>query len=128
MPTAVYGVLVILVAVLIAVGGFMLVQRLVPSFIRQQHNDVAGFIYPGIPPTGRRVEIPVIVVVMFRDGKIASEHIYWDQASPSITSTSTATPRRHPVRRFFKGTTRWTSLIPKRLRALIIRMPMPAPK
>ncbi len=29
----------------------------------------------------KRLEVPVIVVVEFRDGKIASEHIYWDQAS-----------------------------------------------
>ncbi len=36
---------------------------------------------PGVPPTGKRVEIPIVVVVGFRDGKIASEHIYWDQAS-----------------------------------------------
>ena len=28
----------------------------------------------------KRLEVPVIVVVEFRDGKIASEHIYWDQA------------------------------------------------
>ena len=33
------------------------------------------------PPTGKRVEVPVIVVVQFRDGKIAGERIYWDQAS-----------------------------------------------
>ena len=26
-------------------------------------------------------EIPVVVVAQFRDGKLASEHIYWDQAS-----------------------------------------------
>jgi len=36
---------------------------------------------PGVPSTERRVEIPLVVVVGFRDGKIASEHIYWDQAS-----------------------------------------------
>jgi carboxymethylenebutenolidase len=35
---------------------------------------------PGVPPTERRVKIP-LVVVGFRDGKIASEHIYRDQAS-----------------------------------------------
>ena len=39
------------------------------------------YMLPGIPPTGNRVEIPVIVVVEFRNGMIASEHIYWDQAS-----------------------------------------------
>ena len=48
--------------------------------------------------------------------------------TPSMISTITARPRRKPVRRFFKGTTRPTSPTPKRLRALIIRMPMPTPK
>jgi carboxymethylenebutenolidase len=36
---------------------------------------------PGIPPSGRRVEVPLVVIVRFRDGKLAHEHIYWDQAS-----------------------------------------------
>jgi carboxymethylenebutenolidase len=36
---------------------------------------------PGIPPTGKYVEVPLVVVVHFRDGKLAHEHIYWDQAS-----------------------------------------------
>jgi hypothetical protein len=30
---------------LVAVAGLELVQRLVPSEKRQQHNDVAGFLY-----------------------------------------------------------------------------------
>jgi carboxymethylenebutenolidase len=36
---------------------------------------------PGIAPTGKRVEIPLVVIVRFREGKLAHEHIYWDQAS-----------------------------------------------
>ena len=36
---------------------------------------------PGIAPTERLVEVPVVVIVRFRDGKLAHEHIYWDQAS-----------------------------------------------
>ena len=36
---------------------------------------------PGIPPTGKRVEVPLVAIVRFRDGKLAHEHIYWDQAS-----------------------------------------------
>jgi carboxymethylenebutenolidase len=36
---------------------------------------------PGIPPTGKRVEIPLVAIVRFVDGKVAHEHIYWDQAS-----------------------------------------------
>jgi carboxymethylenebutenolidase len=29
----------------------------------------------------KRVEVPVVAIFRFRDGKIAHEHIYWDQAS-----------------------------------------------
>jgi len=36
---------------------------------------------PGIKPTGRKVEIPLIAVVNFRGSKLYHEHIYWDQAS-----------------------------------------------
>ena len=36
---------------------------------------------PGIPPTGKRVEIPLVAIVPGRNGKLAHEHIYWDQAS-----------------------------------------------
>ena len=57
-------------------------DRLVDEMIQRfTHTIEMDYMLPGIPPTGRRVEIPVIVVVEFRDGKIASEHIYWDQAS-----------------------------------------------
>ena len=42
---AVYGALVTILAILVAVGGVALVQYLVPWRLRQQHNDVAGFIY-----------------------------------------------------------------------------------
>lgn len=34
-----------------------------------------------IAPTGKRVEVPLVAIVRFRDGKLAHEHIYWDQAS-----------------------------------------------
>ena len=43
--TAVYGVLTVCVVALVAVAGLGAVQRLVPAARRQEHNDVAGFIY-----------------------------------------------------------------------------------
>jgi carboxymethylenebutenolidase len=43
--------------------------------------DEMDWMLPGIPPTGRRVEVPLVVIVRFRDGRLAHEHIYWDQAS-----------------------------------------------
>src|SRR5215211_6849274 len=39
------GLLIVAVAVVVAVGGLVLVQRLVPTERRKQHNDVARFIY-----------------------------------------------------------------------------------
>jgi cytochrome bd-type quinol oxidase subunit 2 len=43
--TIVFGVLVVIGVCLVAVAGLALVQRLVPAEKRQQHNDVAGFLY-----------------------------------------------------------------------------------
>jgi carboxymethylenebutenolidase len=36
---------------------------------------------PGIPPTGKYVDLPHVVVMKFVGNKIAHEHIYWNQAS-----------------------------------------------
>jgi carboxymethylenebutenolidase len=45
------------------------------------HNRRMDWFLPEIPPTHRVVDIDMIVVVQFREGKIASERIYWDQAT-----------------------------------------------
>ncbi len=45
------------------------------------HTIAMGWMLPGIAPTGRKVETVVVAVIRFRDGKLAHEHIYWDQAS-----------------------------------------------
>jgi carboxymethylenebutenolidase len=60
------------------VGTDTIVDEMVAKFT---HTCVIDYLLPGIPPTGRSVEIPVVVVAQFRGGKLASEHIYWDQAS-----------------------------------------------
>ena len=39
------GLVIVALAMLIAVAGLVVVQRLVPTERRKQHNDVAGFIY-----------------------------------------------------------------------------------
>jgi carboxymethylenebutenolidase len=57
-------------------------DRLVDEFIFTcTHSTVMDWFLPGVPPTGRRIEIPMVVVIEFKDQKIASEHIFWDQAS-----------------------------------------------
>ena len=57
-------------------------ERIVDQLIHQfTHTIEMPWILPGISPTGKHVQIAVVVVLGFQDGKIASEHIYWDQAS-----------------------------------------------
>jgi len=60
------------------IGETQLVDEMIFSFT---HTQEMPFMLPGIPPTNRRVEIPLVAIVHFRDGKLAHEHIYWDQAS-----------------------------------------------
>ena len=36
---------------------------------------------PGVPPTGKHVEVALVANIGFREGKVSHEHIYWDQAS-----------------------------------------------
>jgi carboxymethylenebutenolidase len=45
------------------------------------HTTEIGWMLPNIAPTGKRVEIPLVVIVGFSKGKVTHEHIYWDQAS-----------------------------------------------
>ena len=55
-----------------------LVDEMIFSFT---HTQEIPWMLPGIPPTSRHVEVPLVAIVRFRDGKLAHEHIYWDQAS-----------------------------------------------
>lgn len=50
-------------------------------FIRFTHTMEMDWLLPGVPPTGKVVEMAVAVIVGFQDGRISHEHIYWDQAS-----------------------------------------------
>ena len=57
-------------------------DRIVDEVIfRFTHTATIDWMLPGIAPTGRMVEVPLVAIVQFRDGKVAHEHIYWDQAS-----------------------------------------------
>lgn len=60
------------------VGETSLVDEMIFSFT---HTTEVDWMLPGIAPTGRRVEIPLVAIVRFEQDKLAHEHIYWDQAS-----------------------------------------------
>ena len=60
------------------VGKSQVVDELMMTFTHDRPLDI---MLPGIPPTGRRIAVPVVVVVGFEDGRVSHEHIYWDQAT-----------------------------------------------
>jgi carboxymethylenebutenolidase len=60
------------------IGTDQLVDEIIFSFT---HTQEMPWMLPGIAPTNKFVEIPLVVIVRFRDNKLAHEHIYWDQAS-----------------------------------------------
>src|SRR5881227_3802231 len=60
------------------IGEDQIVDEMVFKFT---HTIQMDWMLPGIAPTGKRVEVPLVAIVRFRDGKLAHEHIYWDQAS-----------------------------------------------
>ena len=60
------------------VGEDQLVDEMIFSFT---HTQEMPWMLPGIAPTHRFVEVALVAIVRFRDGKLAHEHIYWDQAS-----------------------------------------------
>jgi len=60
------------------VGEDQVVDELVLAFT---HDIEMPQLLPGVAPTGKHVRLAFCVVVGFQDGKVAHEHIYWDQAS-----------------------------------------------
>jgi carboxymethylenebutenolidase len=60
------------------IGTDQVVDEMVFKFT---HTIRMDWMLPGIAPTGKPVEVPLVAIVHFREGKLAHEHIYWDQAS-----------------------------------------------
>ena len=60
------------------IGTNQLVDEMLVKFT---HTIQMDWMLPGIAPTGKRIEVALVAIVRFRDGKVAHEHIYWDQAT-----------------------------------------------
>lgn len=60
------------------IGEDQIVDEMIFKFT---HTIPMDWMLPGIPPTGKCVEVPLVAIIRFRNGKLAHEHIYWDQAS-----------------------------------------------
>jgi hypothetical protein len=62
--------LLLCISMLLAAGGLILVQRLVPIAVRRQHNDVAGFIY-AVLGVVYAVLLGLMVVAVWEDWNMA---------------------------------------------------------
>jgi len=60
------------------VGADRIVDEMLFCFTHDREID---WMLPGVKPTGKYVEVPLLAVVCFRGDKLYNEHIYWDQAS-----------------------------------------------
>ncbi|WP_298259416.1 dienelactone hydrolase family protein [Bradyrhizobium sp.] len=60
------------------------------------HDIEIDWMLPGVPPTGKYVEIPLVAIVRFRGDKLYNEHIYWDQASV-LVQVGLLDPKKLPV-------------------------------
>src|SRR6266436_2683212 len=60
------------------IGDDQVVDEMIFKFT---HTIRMDWMLPGVEPTGKRVEVPLVAIVKFRGDKLAHEHIYWDQAS-----------------------------------------------
>jgi carboxymethylenebutenolidase len=59
-------------------GSNLLVEEFV---VRFTHTLAMDWLLPDVPPTGRTAEFVGVAVIGFQDGKVAREHIHWDQAA-----------------------------------------------
>lgn len=60
------------------VGATQVVDEMLFMFT---HTTEVPWMLPGVAPTGKRVEVPLVAIIKFRGDKLYHEHIYWDQAS-----------------------------------------------
>ena len=75
------------------IGKDQVVDKFILSFT---HNTQWDYLLPGIPPTGKQVELPHVLVMKFENGKVAHEHVWWDQAS-LLVQVGLLHPKNLPV-------------------------------
>ncbi|UPX11820.1 Carboxymethylenebutenolidase [Ascochyta rabiei] len=57
-------------------------DRVIDEFVFSlTHDKEVPWLLPGIPPTGRKLEIPFTSVVAMRGDRLCHEHISWDQGT-----------------------------------------------
>lgn len=59
-------------------------QVVLESILSFTHTIQMDWILPGIPPTGKPVQIPMAIVFTFERSRLKSERVYWDLASTLV--------------------------------------------
>lgn len=58
------------------------VDRVIDEFVfKCTHDRVVDWLVPGVPPTGKPLEVPFTSIVNIRGDRLFHEHIAWDQAT-----------------------------------------------
>lgn len=53
-------------------------DRVVEEFVYNcTHDRVIDWLLPGVPPSGKKLEIPMMAVVNIRGDRLYHEHIWW---------------------------------------------------
>jgi fumarate reductase subunit D len=84
--------LTVFVPVLVAVVGLLLVQRLVPPDRREEHNDVAGFIY-AVLGVAYAVLLAFVVIAVWQDYNTAQTNV---ESEAHELAESTSSPPNYP--------------------------------
>ncbi|KAJ6516311.1 NTF2-like protein [Mycena sanguinolenta] len=57
-------------------------DRVVDEFIfHATHDKQIDWLLPGVPPTGKKIAIPMLGVINIRGDRLYHEHIWWDQGT-----------------------------------------------
>jgi ketosteroid isomerase-like protein len=91
------------------------VDEIVVSF---RHTQEVPWMLPGVPPTGKEVQVAVVSVVSFRGGKLAHERVYWDQASV-LAQIGLLDPKNVPQSLRSKGCRRLPVMGPEEARKVV---------
>ncbi|KAG5727740.1 hypothetical protein E4T56_gene20784 [Termitomyces sp. T112] len=73
-------------------------DRVVDEFIFNfTHDRIVDWLLPGVPPSGKKLAIPMIAVVNIRGDRLYHEHIWWDQATALRQAGILPTHLPHPT-------------------------------
>ncbi|KAK8075418.1 hypothetical protein PG997_010081 [Apiospora hydei] len=58
------------------------IDRVIDEFVtKMTHDRVVDWLVPGVPPTGKYIQVPFTSVVNIRGDRLYHEHISWDQGT-----------------------------------------------